>query len=228
MTEWFVELRANERDIHFLKNSLDSSAVSVFQEEDSVFLRAPNMLSGMSYTEARDIAVGLLEKLNGAAKVLMPSYEGVVFNAIGSKDEHGQITKHYFLHVESSHFFLHVTGKNDPTLSELINVAMTVPVAAKALLLYGSLAHNWKNLYLVMEVIEDDLGGESGVLKSYPELVERWKLCKRTANSYSAVGREARHATGFESPKAAMHIADAQQLVRQILFRWLNAMVKNA
>ena len=227
MTEWFVELHANVRDLHFLKNSLNSTSMSIFQEADSTFLRAPNMLSAMSHIEARDIAVELLETINGAAKVLMPSYEGVFLKAIGFRDQHGEMKRHYFLHAEAGHYVLHASGQNDPKLSELINLTMTVPGAAKALLLYGSLAHNWKNLYMVMEVIEDDLGGESAVLNSYPELTQRWKLCKRTANSFSAIGREARHAKNVESPNAPMPIAEARELVREVLFHWLNTKIKN-
>ena len=227
MTEWFVELQASERDLHFLVSSLDSADVSVFQEAGSIFLCAPRLLSGISNIEAYDVATGLLETINGAAKVLNPSYDGVSLKAIGFKDEQGEIKRHYFLHAQSTRYILHASGKDDPTLSELVELTTTIPSLAKALTLYGSLEHNWKNLYMVMEVIEEDLGGESAVLSSYSELTQAWKLCKRTANSFGAIGREARHAKNFEAPSNAMQLEEAQELVREVLFRWLRTKLKN-
>jgi hypothetical protein len=80
---------------------------------------------------------------------------------------------------------------------------------------------------MVMEVIEEDVGGESAVISSYPQLTQKWKLCKQTANSFSAVGRHARHAKGFDAPRNVIQIEEAQELVRQVLFHWLSAKIKN-
>jgi hypothetical protein len=225
MTEWFVELQASERDIRFLMISLGSGGISIFEEAGSAFLRAPKMLSGMSHSQAHDIAIVLLETINGAAKVLNPSYEGIFFKAIGFRDEQKEIKRHYILHAQAGRYVLHASGQNDPTLTELVNLTTTIPAVAKALTLYGSLAHNWKNLYMVMEVIEDDLGGESAVISSYPEMTRRWKDCKWTANSFGAIGREARHATDHRTPHNPMQIEEAQELVRQVLFHWLSTKI---
>jgi len=227
MTEWFVELQASEKDLRFLMSSLGSADLSIFQEAGSTFLRAPGFLSRMSDAEARDIATGLLETINGAAKVLNPSYDGVFLKAIGFRDEQREIKRHYILHAQAGRYVLHASGKNDPTLPELVELTTTIPAISKALTLYGSMVHNWKNPYMVMEVIEEDHGGESAFISSYPELTQRWKLCKRTANSFGAIGREARHAKDFEAPSNAMQLEEAQELVRQVLFHWLSTKIKN-
>ena len=227
MTEWFVELQASERDLHFLMSSLGSVHVSIFQEVSSTFLRAPRLLSGISNSEAYEIATRILETINGAAKVLNPSYDGVSLKTIGFRDEEGEIKRHYILHAQAGKYVLHAGGNNDPTLPELVELTTNFPVAAKVLTLYGSLEHNWKNLDMVMEVIEEDVGGESAVISSYPQLTQRWKLCKQTANSFGAIGRDARHAKGFEPPRNVMQIEEAQELVRQVLFHWLSAKIKN-
>ena len=227
MTEWFVELQASERDIHFLMSSLGSEDVSIFQEVGSTFLRAPRLLSGMNNADAYEVATEYLETINGAAKVLNASYDGVSLKTIGFRDEQGEIKRHYILHAQAGRYVLHASGNNDPTLPQLVELTTTFPAVTKALTLYGSLEHNWKNLYMVMEVIEDDVGGESAVISSYPELTQRWKLCKQTANSFSAIGREARHAKDFEAPSNVMQIEEAQELVRQVLFHWLDAKIKN-
>jgi len=227
MTEWFIELQASERDVHFLMSSLDSGDVSIFQEAGSTFLRAPRLLSGISNANAFEVATEFLETINGAAKVLNPSYDGVSFKTIGFRDERGEIQRHYLLHAQAGIYVFHASGSNDPTLSELVELTMNFPAVAKALTLYGSLEHNWKNLYMFMEVIEEDVGGESAIISSYPQLTQKWKLCKQTANSFGAVGRDARHAKDFKAPKNAMQIDEAQELVRQVLFRWLTAKIKN-
>jgi hypothetical protein len=209
-------------------NSLSSTNLSLFQEADATFLRAPSLLSGMSHFDAQNIAVGIIENINGAGKVLMPSFDGIQFKALGFRDEQGEIKRHYFLFPQSGNFVLHTSGVNDPTLLELLNLTTINPTVAKALTLYGSLVHNWKNLYMVVEVIEEDLGGESMVMKSYPEVARRLKDFKRTSNNFGAIGREARHAKEFEAPSKSMQIEEAQEFVRQLLFQWLSTKVKNA
>jgi len=227
MTEWFIELKASERDLHFLMSSFGSADVSIFQEVGSTFLRAPRLLSDINSAEAFEFATGLLETINGAAKVLNPSYDGTSLKAIGFRDEQKEIKRHYILHAQAGRYILHASGMDDPTISELVQLTITIPSVAKALTLYGSLEHNWKNLYMVMEVIEEDLGGESSVIRSYPELTQRWKLCKWTANSFSAIGREARHAKNSEAPSNVMQIEEAQELIRQVLFQWLETKIKS-
>jgi hypothetical protein len=84
--------------------------------------------------------------------------------------------------------------------------------------------HNWKNLYMVLEVIEDDLGGEEAVLQKRYVSIKKLKSFKRTANSYLAIGRDARHATIKNSmPRSPMSLTVAQELIHIVLQKWLES-----
>jgi hypothetical protein len=97
------------------------------------------------------------------------------------------------------------------------------PHVEKALDLWGSLEHNWRNLYLVLEVMEDTAGGSKALL------AQAWlpdkngiELFKRTANTWRALGPDARHATEqFKLPPKPMALPDARILIRRTLQAWL-------
>jgi hypothetical protein len=96
----------------------------------------------------------------------------------------------------------------------------------KALTLFGGLEHNWRNLYLIVEVIEDSCGGETALVGSqWCPAPERLRLFKRTANNWQALGTEARHATErWQKPTDLMTLAEAQAVVRSTLFEWLQTL----
>ena len=74
---------------------------------------------------------------------------------------------------------------------------------------------------MVLEAIEDANGGEKAVV------AKKWvpvgiKAFKETANSYKAIGLDARHASltiGSERPKQTLETARA--LIRELLAKWI-------
>ena len=101
-------------------------------------------------------------------------------------------------------------------------------MVAKALTLYGTLNHNWKNLYMVLEIIEDDAGGEAGLIETAWISRGKLKTFKHTANSFRAVGREARHATAKPNPPSVpMSLREAQELIKSVLKEWLRSKSKD-
>lgn len=137
-------------------------------------------------------------------------------------NERGELVRHYFLTAQADNYNLTASGHDDTSMADWANLATVDSAVARALTLYGSLDHDWKNLYMVLEVIEEDLGGKSALMICYPELSQRLKVFKRTANSFEAVGREARHAKKLKPQPNPMQIAEARSLIRQLLLYWLN------
>lgn len=91
----------------------------------------------------------------------------------------------------------------------------------RALFLYGRLSHDWRSLYMILEAIEDGNGGERGLVQK-PWASEQAKNFKTTANSYKALGTEARHGTtskGVESPR--LTLPEARKFIREILNSWI-------
>jgi len=84
---------------------------------------------------------------------------------------------------------------------------------------------SWINLYKILEVIESDVGGDiyanNWVSKS---AVNRFS---QTANSYGAIGNEARHANNIvPSPINPMKIKEACNLIKALLENWIDSKMK--
>ena len=104
---------------------------------------------------------------------------------------------------------------------------VTLQLAAKnehlrrAQVLYGTLKHDWVNLYKVLEVMEDGNGGEAGLIAKHFVADGDIKNFKATANSFRALGLESRHGTttsGVPAPK--MTLKEAQEMFRKLFHGW--------
>jgi hypothetical protein len=116
------------------------------------------------------------------------------------------------------------TVQTAPPFESWIHLAKQDELVERALILYANLPHNWRNLFIILEIIEDDFGGEKGLKSKGWVSGNMITLFKRTANSYMAIGREARHgSTKKQPPVKPMGLQEAQSLVRNILFKWLSS-----
>jgi hypothetical protein len=91
----------------------------------------------------------------------------------------------------------------------------------RALFLYGKLAHSWRGLYMIVEAVEDGNGGEHGLTgKLWGD--NEVKRFKATANSYNALGAEARHGTVSKSvATASIDLPAAKRMVHRLLKSWI-------
>lgn len=110
---------------------------------------------------------------------------------------------------------------------EVLEVTAGNESLQRALYLYGKLEHSWRALYMVLEAIEDGNGGESGLIaKSWGG--QPVKNFKATANSYKALGAEARHGTtskGVDEPK--LTLTEANELLQRVLRDWIEELIIN-
>jgi len=93
------------------------------------------------------------------------------------------------------------------------------PNVATAVRLFHARRDDWTQLCNVIQMVRDGLG---------TEIPQNWvshrklKLLKRTAQFRETAGDTARHAeTKVKPPPKPMPLAEAQEIVRQILVRWL-------
>jgi hypothetical protein len=92
----------------------------------------------------------------------------------------------------------------------------------RAQVIYGSLKHDWGNLYKVLEAMEDGNGGEAGLIAKHFVADRDIKNFKATANSFRALGLESRHGTttsGIPEPK--MTLQQAEEMFRRIFQGWI-------
>lgn len=186
-------------------------------------LTLPGLPPDAGSETVRSAADQLVEVLNGAARLYYERFGRVGFTSVtildpdGKRRGYGYVTAHVRDHTFT------VFGEGDETLAVWVSQALANPEISRALILYGALEPNWKNLYLVLEVIEDDMGGEAELKASGLLRAKELDSFKHTANSYRAVEREARHATlSREPPANPMPIDKASEFIRELLRAWLN------
>jgi hypothetical protein len=86
--------------------------------------------------------------------------------------------------------------------------------------------HNFNSyieLYKIIEIIQED---DFPPLKKGGEFYNEIKDFKHTAESYEAIGNQARHAhSRFIKPPNPMTLDHAKELVRKTLYLWLDSKV---
>lgn len=113
-----------------------------------------------------------------------------------------------------------------PTLGA--EAAITSPAVALALTLFAR-EPTWVELYKVMEVVGDDVGGLHALDRSgFIDAKERSRF-SQTANSMHASGHDARHAAArIKPPDVPMSLGEATALIRGIVGRWMLSKVDGA
>lgn len=226
MSPWQIELIGNEYTLEFLEGFLSNSPYQVEKGETRMFLS----LSGISLDVDRDelyaIASNLVDIINGAAKLYNPDCSPVTFNTISRIKEDG--TREGFGYFAGSPPRMKYFGflPEDRTLVEWIGFALSDSEVGRALYLYGALEPNWKNLFMVLEIIEDDLGGQKKLGKSNLIAKKDLENFKQTAQSYKAIGKEARHASlkrKHEPPPFPMSLENANELMLALLRNWIKS-----
>jgi hypothetical protein len=116
-----------------------------------------------------------------------------------------------------------VLENKGPTWGEIeLKFAANNEPLARAFLIYGTLEHDWGNLYKVVEAIEDGNGGERALIAKKFVADGQIKDFKNTANSFLALGLESRHgSTAKGSPTPKMTLDKAKELTRTLLQAWI-------
>ena len=78
------------------------------------------------------------------------------------------------------------------------------------------------NLYRVFEVVRVDAGGEDRIVVNGWTTAKQITRFRRTMNSVSALGTDARHGVERTTPPAdPMSIPEAQEFITRLLAKWL-------
>lgn len=232
MTQWLIQLGGHKFDLLDLAERVSSADVSVIEEEGKFYLRSEALQSCTDAAQVQARAQDILSVLNGAAAIHVDGYRPVSADAVVRVDDGGERHVYKFasatLEARGRLTVKAITssGNTAPPAPSKIDVSITCAAnddtVNRVLTLCGSLPHTWRNLYIVLEVIEDDVGGEGALIsKNWNSKI---KLFKQTANSYRALGSEARHGTlKYKKPAASMTLAEAKTVVISVLREWLAA-----
>lgn len=224
MEEWSIELEGEEKDLRFLSEILRSPDLSVSEEKGAFILRSSSFDPDPNSNDVHKLSTSLLEVLNGAAMLYNRTLEGATVKAVLRIREDGKTERHVRLTALPGQYEITALPRRDDLIECWFSIAQQNEPVARALTLYGSLEHNWRNLYMVLEVMEDDAGGEEGLSEKGWVSAKEIRRFKQTANAFKAIDREARHATlAFQPPKRPMSLREAERLIGTLLMRWLES-----
>lgn len=199
--------------------------------EDQYFLKIEGARwtgdDGIDWSTAEDE----LSQTNGIAKLLQPNFRPVTIAGIRTKDPAtGAMTMSVRPRASGE---LRIKGKAIPRLvnsdgsvvlqdstteaQKILSLCDEHKHLARALLIYGALPHEWRELSMVVDAIEDHHGGEKELQKmDYcpPQLAD----FTSTANSWKAIKFAARHrrtSQGVEKPRIELN--DAREVIRKLM-----------
>lgn len=233
MAEWLVKLIGEKSDLEYLC-TLHPSDWSVTREEDSYYMRSSCLDLTAQDESVYESATRILDLANGVARLFYPNFQLIKVDQIRRKKDDGTLTQYINSSGISSQEAVGISSiaesanKESTThlniAEEWLQIADQEERVARALVLYGGLEHNWRNLYIVLEVIMDDSDSWNELKrnKTIANLNTRVKNFKGTANCFGVLGAAARHAQErCKPPKTIISLSEAQSLIRDILHEWL-------
>ncbi len=221
---------ADLRDASLMFDSVD---LEVVQTNDDFLLRSSQFNALSEATEVLARAVDLLRLVNGIAKTRSKAFEGLRIDCVVKDNPDGSQHICIPLAVEARVIpedegvlsdGTPITADLPANVGKLVAATSQTDVVSRVLTIYGAIGDSWQGLYMVLDAIQEDAGGERGLLNSKWLPTGDVKLLKQTANNYGAVGIDARHGFyGEPMRKKPMRIEDARQMIRAIVSAWLTS-----
>ncbi len=231
MSLWLFRLDGESIDLEGLRHSFPDPPVEVRKIGDQYLLALELPDEVADDESALAAAQKTLCLLNGITRCQAQNYRAPTLGGVSSIDPTtGRISTR--IQSPSWSYEGRFSGSFTPEATQggvtslaygtsLLKLGRENPHFERTLFLYGSVSHDWRGLYLVLEAAEDAFGGEEGLL-GVPWVSPKLKLFKRTANSYRAIGVESRHGTLSSGvPTAGISLPEARQLIWEFLNAWI-------
>jgi len=232
---WKVELRGDMSDLDQLARSFTGTDINIAAHGKEYLLTSERFDHLEEADQVRNEALVMVAVLDGGCRLALNSTKTLMVGAVYRYDAKGGRSITVF--PEPAVFQLRTIG---PTVTltrsdggmETFHPADVVRDWARIalssssvkdvfeLIRFGEL--DWVNLYKIIEIIEDDVGGGVSLERKKWVQAQSIRLFKRTANCRRAIGSQARHGhQRFEPPRTPMTLAGAQSLIKMITRAWL-------
>jgi hypothetical protein len=230
---WRVALTGDSPDLRDVATLFAASDPTIIEESGAFYLMSSDFEAYDDPQEVLQSAASALPRLNGVARARLSEFEGITLRAvvverIDEKTSHvTQLfgTRARVVVQEEGAFSNGTTVGNtqQEAVAQLARAASDEHLA-RALAIYGVMGDTWVGLYMVLDVLSDDLGSVEAVKKSGFAPRAKITLLRRTANSYAGVGFGARHATEkFEAPETPMSLGEGKRVVGKLLDGWMRS-----
>jgi len=224
---WSIRLKGETLDLQLLQQMLIAAELNIRQNDGNYYLTGTLFDQLADAEEIQAFARDLIQKINGAGKVVIDGYISVDFDHIVRQSSSGPVTSAF--RDTAARFKLRkapTAYAQSPSMRSIVMLSLTDDAVEKVLRIQESRPLNFVELYKVVDVISNDLGGIHQLRQR--NWVPKTEISRftQTANHPGAAGDEARH--GFSNaaqPKRRMSLPEAQALVRQIIHRWVDKKV---
>lgn len=184
---WRIAMIGHDADLRDASLMFDSTELNVSQTNDEYFLESSHFDPLTDAGEVLAWGVELLRLANGIAKTRSKAFEGLSLSYVAKENPDGTQQIHQGLYTD-----IRVLPEGQGVLSDgtpiLPNLSMDVTklvaatkqqdVVSRALTIYGALGDSWRGLYMVLDAIQQEAGGEGNLLNA------GW-LRETTSNSLS-------------------------------------------
>jgi hypothetical protein len=230
---WTIQLTGHPFDLEDQRHWTLGNPIHVAKADAERYdLVLPIAVVGENHEQVQTHAQKVLVALNGMGVLFEPAYGGVqLTNVMHTIDETGARRDAV---VQVSGATMRIRGgrptvliSGQPIADPTMGAAAAIMAASEratavhdALLLLGRLAPTWSELFVAYELVKANVGGSIHDLGWASKAEVR--IFKRTANSYTALGPQARHGKDEEPPPVSPMTHDqAHELVRRVVRSWV-------
>jgi hypothetical protein len=226
-SRWEVEILGDRLDLEELPEWLSSPDLRVHVRNGEYFLSGTELDRFTDAGDAHQFAVEVIEKLNALGQLLWSEFEPVRVGAVLSGSGRQVFAVGVAVaraRVKGKATVVRADGTKVPpsyafAMFQAIQVASSDPVVARVLRFLQPPEITWSDLYRALEAIEEDAGDVSK--RGWTSSTQRGRF-RHTANSFSALGMDARHGTAKEQqPAKPMTLSEARALILGLATRWL-------
>ena len=230
--KWKVELIGDNFDLEDLLEWFDGSEIKIAKEGDKYFLKSNSFELLNNSSEIRRSALHLVTLINGMCRLKRNNFQSIKVGAVLEKTESGKENIYKFIEekvIIRDKVKGIVTDKNgnvvkdesEYPLDDVIVLSSADEHVERVLRFISDNNITWNDMYRVLEVIEEDINNPLHKV-SWLDKPTR-ELFKRTANSYSSIGLEARH--GHKKhlpPETPMEYKRAKEIIFKVAYKWIS------
>ena len=230
MANWRVSLDGDRFDLEELPALFAEPSLRVQQEGESFFLESTALASLEDAPAVRRAAEDLVSAMNGAARLIFPNFRPVNLGSAVTRTDQGQALSIFLasggLEIRSkASTALLVDGRPaPPSPSPAAPWARTAQRDSAALRVFrflGKPSVDWNDLYRVHEILQANEGSTALTVAGISGgEVDRFT---QTANSWRALGDDARHAKDtVPAPATPMTLDEARSMIHAWVRAWLD------
>jgi hypothetical protein len=233
---WKVQLTGDELDLEELPVLFASGDPTIIKDGHAYYLVSSAFERLNDADDVRRAATEFIEIINGLSRTIQPEYQPSAVDTVVREGEDGpkQILAFSSAKVTArAKLKFRVTRGNgtqdpDPNEGRLTGqflVARQYEPIQRALAFVNRKELTWNDLYRAAEVVQEDVGGQMYNMGWISEKV--FSRFTGTANSFSVLGRDARHGRDrTQPPPNPMPFEEARALVFRLLAQWIESKSK--